>query len=75
MEDGHKLSSGSREPTSDGSLTGTNQNAASTAPPPKKGKAKKSTDPADASKQIAAKIAQLEQDAAGEKDMEAEIGM
>jgi len=44
------------------------------APAPKKGKGKKSTDPADASKQIAAKIAQLELDAAGEKDQEAEIG-
>ncbi|KAK3056122.1 hypothetical protein LTS18_011694, partial [Coniosporium uncinatum] len=43
------------------------------APAPKKGKGKKSTDPADASKQIAAKIAQLELDAAGEKDQEAEI--
>lgn len=43
-------------------------------PPPKKGKGKKSTDPTDASKQIAAKIAQLELDAAGEKDQEAEVG-
>ncbi|EON66792.1 hypothetical protein W97_06040 [Coniosporium apollinis CBS 100218] len=42
-------------------------------PPPKKGKGKKSTDPTDASKQIAAKIAQLELDAAGEKDQEAEV--
>lgn len=39
----------------------------------KKGKGKKNTDPIDASKQIAAKIAQLELDAAGERDQEAEI--
>ena len=43
-------------------------------PPPKKGKGKKNADPNDASKQIAAKIAQLEQDAAGDKEQEAEIG-
>ncbi|KAH7062102.1 myosin-like coiled-coil protein-domain-containing protein [Macrophomina phaseolina] len=42
-------------------------------PPPKKGKNKKGTDPRDASEQIAAKIAQLEQDAAGEKDQDVEI--
>ena len=41
----------------------------------RKGKGKKTTDATDASKQIAAKIAQLEQDAAGEKDQEIEIGM
>lgn len=40
----------------------------------KKGKAKKATDPNEASKLIAAKISQLELDAAGEKDQEAEIG-
>jgi len=39
----------------------------------KKGKGKKNADPVDASKQIAAKIAQLELDAAGERDQEAEI--
>ncbi|KAI9742231.1 MAG: hypothetical protein M1818_004131 [Claussenomyces sp. TS43310] len=39
----------------------------------KKGKAKKATDPNEASKLIAAKISQLELDAAGEKDQEAEI--
>ncbi|KAF4309212.1 Taxilin [Botryosphaeria dothidea] len=42
-------------------------------PPPKKGKNKKGADPRDASEQIAAKIAQLEQDAAGEKDQDVEI--
>ena len=40
----------------------------------KKGKQKKTTDPNEASKLIAAKISQLELDAAGEKDQEAEIG-
>lgn len=39
----------------------------------KKTKPKKSTDPNEASKLIAAKISQLELDAAGEKDQEAEI--
>lgn len=41
----------------------------------KKGKPKKATDPNEASKLIAAKISQLELDAAGEKDQEAEIGL
>jgi hypothetical protein len=41
----------------------------------KKGKQKKATDPNEASKLIAAKISQLELDAAGEKDQEAEIGL
>lgn len=40
----------------------------------KKTKGKKPTDPNEASKLIAAKISQLELDAAGEKDQEAEIG-
>jgi hypothetical protein len=40
----------------------------------KKAKPKKATDPNEASKLIAAKISQLELDAAGEKDQEAEIG-
>ncbi|KAK7623932.1 myosin-like coiled-coil protein-domain-containing protein [Phyllosticta citricarpa] len=42
-------------------------------PPSKKGKNKKGTDARDASEQIAAKIAQLELDAAGERDYDAEI--
>lgn len=41
----------------------------------KKGKQKKMTDPNETSKMLAAKIAQLESDAAGEKDQEAEIGL
>jgi hypothetical protein len=41
----------------------------------KKAKNRKATDPNEASKLIAAKISQLELDAAGEKDQEAEIGM
>lgn len=40
----------------------------------KKNKGKKSADPNETSKLLAAKISQLEQDAAGEKDQEAEIG-
>lgn len=40
----------------------------------KKGKHKKVTDPNEASNLIAAKISQLESDAAGDKEQEAEIG-
>jgi len=40
----------------------------------KKSKGKKPADPNETSKLLAAKISQLEQDAAGEKDQEAEIG-
>lgn len=41
----------------------------------KKAKGKKPADPTETSKLLAAKISQLEQDAAGEKDQDAEIGM
>ena len=41
----------------------------------KKAKAKKATDPSETGKLLAAKINQLELDAAGEKDQEQEIGM
>lgn len=41
----------------------------------KKNKGKKTADPSETSKLLAAKISQLEQDAAGEKDQEAEIGV
>lgn len=41
----------------------------------KKAKGKKVADPNETSKLLAAKISQLEQDAAGEKDQEAEIGV
>jgi hypothetical protein len=41
----------------------------------KKGKQKKALDSNEASRLLAARISQLEQDAAGEKDQEAEIGM
>ena len=44
------------------------------AAPAKKGKGKKSTDPSEQQKQIQAKIAQLELDAAGDKEQELEIG-
>ena len=44
------------------------------APTSKKGKAKKSADPSEQQKQIQAKIAQLELDAAGDKEQELEIG-
>ncbi|KAI9818078.1 MAG: hypothetical protein M1827_000703 [Pycnora praestabilis] len=47
--------------------------AAPLAPAPKKGKGKKAADPNETSKLLAAKINQLESDAAGEKDHEAEI--
>lgn len=40
----------------------------------KKNKGKKTADPNETSKLLAAKISQLEQDAAGEKDQEQEIG-
>lgn len=40
----------------------------------KKGKQKKPIDSNEASKLLQARISQLEQDAAGEKDQEAEIG-
>ena len=42
--------------------------------PAKKGKGKKTPDPSEQQKQIQAKIAQLEQDAAGDKEQELEIG-
>lgn len=44
------------------------------APAPKKGKGKKAPDPSEQQKQIQAKIAQLELDAAGDKEQELEIG-
>ncbi len=40
----------------------------------KKGKQKKAPDPSEASNLIAAKISQLELDAAGDREQEAEIG-
>lgn len=43
-------------------------------PTPKKGKGKKAADPNETGKLLAAKINQLELDAAGEKDQELEIG-
>ena len=49
-------------------------NAAPPASTGKKGKNKKTTDPNETGKLLAAKINQLELDAAGEKDQEAEIG-
>lgn len=50
--------------------------ASSSAPPPaaKKGKGKKAVDPNETGKLLAAKINQLELDAAGDKEQEAEIG-
>ena len=50
------------------------QPTAPAAPTAKKGKGKKATDPNETGKLLAAKINQLELDAAGEKDQEAEIG-
>lgn len=49
-------------------------NGSSSNTAPKKGKSKKSADPLDATKAIQARISQLEQDRAGEKEEEAEIG-
>lgn len=70
-----RVSPGPRESPSEPSPMASSQ---PTTPAPvaasKKGKGKKNADPVDASKQIAAKIAQLEQNAAGEKDQEIEIG-
>lgn len=51
----------------------TSQHPTPAGPPPKKGKGKKNTDPSEQQKQIQAKIAQLELDAAGDKEQEAEI--
>jgi hypothetical protein len=45
------------------------------APAPKKGKGKKAMDQNEAERLLKARISQLEQDQAGEKDQEAEIGM
>lgn len=52
-------------------------NGTDAAPPPptKKGKQRKLADSSDTSRLLQARISQLEQDAAGEKDQEAEIGM
>jgi hypothetical protein len=44
------------------------------APTAKKAKGKKAPDPSEQQKQIQAKIAQLELDAAGDKEQELEIG-
>ena len=52
----------------------TSQHPTPAGPPPKKGKGKKNIDPSEQQKQIQAKIAQLELDAAGDKEQEAEIG-
>ncbi|KAF1964000.1 hypothetical protein BU23DRAFT_84133 [Bimuria novae-zelandiae CBS 107.79] len=58
----------------DTSRSASTSTSASMAPAqPKKGKGKKSTDPSEQQKQIQAKIAQLEQDAAGDKEQELEI--
>lgn len=51
-----------------------NRIAMSSAAMSKKNKGKKVADPNETSKLLAAKISQLEQDAAGEKDQEQEIG-
>ena len=49
-------------------------NVAPAAPATKKGKGKKAADPNETGKLLAAKINQLELDAAGDKEQEAEIG-
>lgn len=50
------------------------QQQSAAAVPAKKAKSKKSPDPMDAEKQLAAKIAQLEQEKVGDREIEAEIG-
>jgi hypothetical protein len=61
-----------------GQSTDNHDNRPASAPPAaaagKKGKHKKTPEPTEASKLIAQRISQLELDAAGEKDQEAEIG-
>jgi hypothetical protein len=64
-------------PATNGHPPHSHENRPAPAPPVvmgKKGKQKKATEPNEASKLIAARISQLELDAAGEKDQEAEIG-
>lgn len=60
-----------------GLAEGSMPNGTDLAPPPpgKKGKQRKLADSSDTSRLLQARISQLEQDAAGEKDQEAEIGM
>lgn len=60
-----------------GLADGSTPNGTDVAPPPpgKKGKQRKPADSNDTSRLLQARISQLEQDAAGEKDQEAEIGM
>ncbi|EEH37785.2 hypothetical protein PAAG_00706 [Paracoccidioides lutzii Pb01] len=53
--------------------SGASHPAMAPAPMAKRSKGKKPSDPSETSKLLAAKISQLEQDAAGEKDQEAEI--
>ncbi|KAK4448197.1 alpha-taxilin [Podospora aff. communis PSN243] len=64
-------------PATNGHPAHSHENRPAPAPPVvamgKKGKQKKATEPNEASKLIAARISQLELDAAGEKDQEAEI--
>lgn len=59
-----------------GGLPDSPSSTAVPAPPaPKKGKGKKAADPNETGKLLAAKINQLELDAAGDKEQEAEIGV
>ena len=58
-----------------GGLSDSPSSSSAPAPPaPKKGKGKKAADPNETGKLLAAKINQLELDAAGDKEQEAEIG-
>ncbi|OCL08284.1 hypothetical protein AOQ84DRAFT_44419 [Glonium stellatum] len=72
--DTSRNSSLSRDTSIAGSAPMASSHPSPAGPPPKKGKGKKSTDPSEQQKQIQAKIAQLELDAAGDKEQEAEIG-
>jgi hypothetical protein len=72
--EGSRNSSISREPSTSSAPMASHQHTTPAGAPPKKGKGKKSTDPLEQQKQIQAKIAQLELDAAGDKEQDAEIG-
>lgn len=78
MSNGAANSPVGEPPIANGHAAHSHDNRPAPSPPAnmgaKKGKQKKAAEPTEASKLIAARISQLEQDAAGEKDQEAEIG-
>lgn len=78
MANGVANTSSSDIPATNGHTTHNHEARPAPAPPVamsgKKGKQKKATEPNEASKLIAARISQLELDAAGDKEQEVEIG-